>query len=101
MNYQMAGSGTDGAPAFEADGVYNGVPYRVLPDCSIEAMLPGGLVKFRDMDQLIASSDRASGGYSAGSQSSLLPAIRSRSENSLTTPSDYYSILMRAIDAAK
>ena len=41
---------------FEPDGVYNSIPYRVLPDCSIEAMMPGGLVKFKDMDQLVATS---------------------------------------------
>ena len=39
---------------FEPDGVYAGIPYRVLPDASIEAMMPGGLVKFKDVDQLLA-----------------------------------------------
>ena len=44
---------------FEPDGVYNSIPYRVLPDCSIEAMMPGGLVKFKNMDQLVATSTSA------------------------------------------
>ena len=39
---------------FEADGVYNSIPYRVLSDHSIEAMMPGGLVRFANMDQFVA-----------------------------------------------
>ena len=99
MNYHLSDASVNGASPFEADGVYNGIPYRVLPDCSIEAMMPAGLVKFKDMDQLIASSHRAFASHS--SRSDLLPVLDGRSENGLTTPSDYYSILMRAIDAAK
>jgi hypothetical protein len=44
---------------FEPDGVYTGIPYRVLADASIEAMLPGGLVKFKNLDQLLAAVDGA------------------------------------------
>ncbi len=40
---------------FEPDGVYAGIPYRVHPDASVEAMLPGGLVKFKNLDQLLAT----------------------------------------------
>ncbi len=40
---------------FEPEGVYAGIPYRVLPDVSIEAMMPGGLVKFKNIDQLMAA----------------------------------------------
>jgi hypothetical protein len=100
MNYHPTDAIANGATPFEADGVYNGVPYRVLPDCSIEAMMPAGVVKFKDMDQLIASSHRAFSGHST-TRSDLLPVLDGGSENSLTTPSDYYSILIRAIDAAK
>ena len=39
---------------FEPDGVYAGIPYRVLPDASVEVMMPGGLVKFKNVDQLLA-----------------------------------------------
>ena len=46
-------------PPFAPDGVYADVPYRVLPDCSIEAMTPEGLVKFENMDQFTASADGA------------------------------------------
>jgi hypothetical protein len=44
---------------FEPDGVYAGIPYRVHPDASIEAMLPGGLVKFKNLDQLLATVEGA------------------------------------------
>ena len=48
--------GIEDVTPFEPDGVYNSVPYRVLPDCSIEAMMPGGLVKFKDMELHLAVS---------------------------------------------
>ena len=41
---------------FEPEGVYSSIPYRVLPDSSIEAMMPGGLVKFKNMDLFLAAS---------------------------------------------
>src|SRR5215831_19686391 len=44
---------------FEPDGVYCSIPYRVLPDSSIEAMMPGGLVKFKNMELFLASSGSA------------------------------------------
>jgi len=100
INYHLTDASANGAAPFEADGVYNGIPYRVLPDCSIEAMMPAGFVKFKDMDQLIASSHRAFASHSSA-RSDLLPVLDGRSENGLTTPSDYYSILMQAIEAAK
>jgi hypothetical protein len=41
---------------FSPDGVYCGIPYRVLPSGSIDAMMPGGKVRFRNMDQLLAAA---------------------------------------------
>ena len=82
---------------FEPDGVYNSIPYRVLPDCSIEAMMPGGLVKFKNMDQLVATSRSAPADNGAHSQlvgrSADIPAP--------ARPHDYYSILLEAINATK
>jgi hypothetical protein len=43
---------------FVPDGVFGGIPYRVLPSGSIDAMMPGGMVRFRNMDQLLAAADR-------------------------------------------
>lgn len=84
---------------FEPDGVYAGILYRVLPDCSIEAMLPGGLVKFKNLDQLLASDVSASS-VSTGSRSYDLlgDGIERRASVPATTaPLDYYSILQDAI----
>jgi hypothetical protein len=40
---------------FEPDGVYAGVPYRVAPDGSIDAIMQGAMVRFRDFDKFTAS----------------------------------------------
>jgi len=37
--------------AFEPDGVYGGIPYRVADDGSIEAIMQGSLIRFRDVDR--------------------------------------------------
>lgn len=92
--------GTDDVTPFEPDGVYNSIPYRVLPDCSIEAMMPGGRVKFKDMEQLIASSG-AVPTNSHGLQSVALGTVDGRNGNAPAVPIDYYSILTQAIKAAK
>jgi hypothetical protein len=36
---------------FEPDGVYAGVPYRVSDDGSIDAIVQGSMVRFRDFDK--------------------------------------------------
>ena len=36
---------------FEAEGVYAGVPYRVLRDGSIEAVMQGATVKFQNLEK--------------------------------------------------
>src|SRR5690242_11909731 len=91
---------------FEPEGVYCSIPYRVLPDNSIEAMMPGGLVKFKNLDLFLASSGGATAGTgversvlsrdfleNTGNQNSNVPApIR---------PLDFYSILQDAIETAK
>jgi hypothetical protein len=43
------------ASPFEPDGIYAGFPYKVLETQHIDAMMSGGLVRFRDMDQFIAA----------------------------------------------
>jgi hypothetical protein len=40
----------------EPDGVYLGIPFKVRDEGEVEAMMVGGLVIFRDFDQLIASA---------------------------------------------
>jgi hypothetical protein len=41
---------------FEPDGIYAGFPYKILETQHIDAMMSGGLVRFRDMDQFIAAA---------------------------------------------
>jgi hypothetical protein len=41
---------------FEAQGVYAGIPYRVLSNGTIDAMMAGGLVNFSTMEQLVAAA---------------------------------------------
>jgi hypothetical protein len=36
---------------FEPDGIYAGIPYRVADDGSIDAMMQGAVVRFRDLDR--------------------------------------------------
>ena len=46
----------EGPRAFEPDGVYLGIPFKVRDGGEVEAMMVGGLVVFRDFDQFIASA---------------------------------------------
>jgi hypothetical protein len=42
---------------FEPEGVLRGFPYRVRENGAIEAMMTGGLVRFRDMEQFLAAAE--------------------------------------------
>ena len=84
---------------FESDGVYAGIPYRVLPDASIEAMMPGGLVKFKNIDQLLAS---ANGALAKSNVTRPIVSFDTPGERIANVPAsaeqlDYYSILVEAI----
>lgn len=43
---------------FIPDGVYSGIPYRVLPGGLVDAAMPSGMVRFRSMDQLLAATSQ-------------------------------------------
>jgi hypothetical protein len=91
---------------FEPDGVYNSIPYRVLSDHSIEAMMPGGLVIFKNMDQLRASSVNASANNNAKHSIVSYDVLRDLNERNGNIPAsarplDYYSILLEAIKTTK
>jgi hypothetical protein len=91
---------------FEPEGVYCSIPYRVLPDSSIEAMMPGGLVKFRNMDLFLASSGSATAGTNVA-RSILAPDYLENTKRQSSNvpaparPLDFYSILQDAINTAK
>ena len=44
-------------PAFKPEGVLKGFPYRLLEDGTVDAMMTGGLVHFRDMEQFRAAAE--------------------------------------------
>src|SRR4029077_20783096 len=91
---------------FEPEGVYCSIPYRVLPDNSIEAMMPGGLVKFKNMDLFLASSGSATVGANVA-RSILAPDFLKDTDKqnsnfpAPTRPLDFYSILQEAIKTAE
>jgi hypothetical protein len=43
---------------FEPDGIFAGVPYRVMDDGSINAIMQGAIVMFRDFDKFTGAFDR-------------------------------------------
>jgi hypothetical protein len=82
--------------------VYAGIPYRVVPDNSIVAMMPGGLVKFKNMDQLMAAAE----GPSATNRANLSKTYESLGFSHALVPVseqafDYYSVLKTAIKSAE
>ena len=44
-------------PVFKPDAVLKGFPYRLLEDGTVDAMMTGGLVRFRDMEQFRAAAE--------------------------------------------
>jgi hypothetical protein len=91
---------------FESDGVYAGIPYRVHPDTSIEAMMLGGLVKFKNMDQFLAAAagtpNVAGALQSVNSYDGPANMIHQNANVPVSAkPLDYYSILLEAIHKAE
>ena len=91
---------------FEPDGVYNSIPYRVLPDHSLEAMMPGGLVKFKNMEQLVASAADIAANTNVIHSTILNGVSDNTNERNGNVPAparplDYYSILLEAIKRTK
>lgn len=80
---------------FRPDGFYNGVAYWILPDSTIEAKLPHGLVKFKHLEDLVASCRNLSANAmtAPNEQTSGVPASAG--------PMDYYSILLAAINTTQ
>jgi len=91
---------------FEPEGVYCNIPYRVLSDSSIEAMMPGGLVKFKNMDQFLAASGSATAYTNVERSVVSHVLLGTTDERNSNIPSsmrslDYYSILQEAIKTAE
>jgi len=90
---------------FKPDGFYNGIPYRVLFDSSIEAMTRGGLVKFENIDQLVALSPNDAVDSETIHSVTQYNAFNSANEPaavvSASTKPDYYSSLLQLIKTTK
>src|SRR5262245_30826960 len=91
---------------FKPEAVYSSIPYRVLPDSSIEAMMPGGLVKFKNLHLFLAAAGSGPAntevGRSIGSHDLSQKTDRWNSNvPAPARPLDYYSILQEAIKTAK
>ncbi len=91
---------------FESDGVYAGIPYWVLSDSSIRAMLQGGLVRFKDMEQFLAAADNTTTIPRASRYNlsqDTLENTNGRQANipASVRPIDHYSILLEAIHRAE
>jgi hypothetical protein len=85
---------------FRSDNVYAGIPYRVLKDASVEAMMPNGeVVNFKTVEQFLASANNALAGV--GAARSTVPSEFSGQSNQYlpasTKPLDYYSLLLETI----
>ena len=92
--------------AFEPDGVYNSIPFRVLPGSMIEAMMSGGPVKFKNMDQFLASIAGDSPDTSVTHSMMSHGVLDNTNEQNVNVPAsakplDYYSILLEAITTTK
>src|SRR5262249_50185432 len=91
---------------FEPEGVYCNIPYRVLPDNSIEAMMPGGLVKFKNMNQFLVSFERTTASANVARSIFVPDDLRDTDEQNSNIPApalpvDFYSILQKAIKNAE
>ena len=68
--------------AFEPDGVYAGIPYKVLNTGQIDAMMAGGLVRFKTMEQMIAAVSggniRAANFVSSGATDASISSLTER-----------------------
>ena len=83
---------------FEPDGVFAGIPYRALPDGTIEAMMPGGLVKFKDVDQIVAVAN-GTPAFSIVTTQAIVPhdqVARWEGNGGPKVP-DYQSLLLDAV----
>jgi hypothetical protein len=86
--------------AFDYDGDYSGILYRVLPDSSIDAMLPTGLVNFKNIDQFMASAINNSVAGTLDLKSNGMLEVTNGQRANIPAkgkPLDYYSILLDAI----
>lgn len=88
------------ATPFKSDNAYAGIPYRVLKDASVEALMPNGeLANFKTVEQfLAAANEKPESSYSAPPITTLDSAGQwTKNLPASTQPLDYFSILQDTI----
>ena len=96
--------------SFQSESDYAGIPYRVLPDGSVEALMPnGGVVNFGTVEQFVASANGpqseepdANGQQREEPDAMRLdqPLVSGEATQNLPVsarPLDYYSLLLDTI----
>jgi hypothetical protein len=85
---------------FESDNVYAGIPYRVLKDASVEALMPNGeVVNFKTVEQFLASANEEPAQSDVVDPITPLDADEQPKQNlpASAKPLDYYSLLLDTI----
>jgi hypothetical protein len=88
------------ATPFISDNSYAGIPYRVLKDASVEALMPNGeLTNFKTVEQFLAAANEKPANSEAAPPIATLDSAGQWTKNlpASARPLDYYSILQETI----
>ena len=86
---------------FISDNAYAGIPYRVLKDASVEALMPNGeLANFKTVEQFLAAANEKPANSEAAPPITTLDSAGQWTKNlpASARPLDYYSILQETIE---
>jgi hypothetical protein len=92
------------AGSFKSESNYAGIPYRVLSDASVEALMPGGeVINFKTVEQFVTSANGAPNKTDNMRLDVPLIAERKKTQNlpASAEPLDYYSLLLDTIERTK
>ncbi len=85
---------------FKSDSAYAGIPYRVLKDASVEALMPNGeVVNFKTVEQFLAAANENPAKFNVARPTALADAGGPTIQNlpASAKPLDYYSLLLDTI----
>jgi hypothetical protein len=88
------------ATPFISDSAYAGIPYRVLKDASVEALMPNGeMANFKTVEQFLAAANEKPTNSDAAPPVTTLDSEEQSKQNlpASAKPLDYYSILIDTI----
>ena len=87
-------------PPFKSDSAYGGIPYRVLKDASVEALMPNGrIANFSTVEQFLAAANEEPKASNPAGPITTLDSAGQWTKNlpASAQPLDYYSILQDTI----